>query len=62
MLAKIAMVGLILVYCLGIIGWVMCVVKFVKSDFDAPYKSEIIYGIGTFSGLGAIIGWININE
>lgn len=45
---------------LGIIGWVRCVVKLVKQDFDTPYKAELIYGIGTFTGAGAIIGWINI--
>lgn len=44
------------------LGWIKCVVKFVKSDFDAPYKAEIVYGIGTFTGAGAVIGYINIRD
>lgn len=43
-------------------GWVMSVVKFVRTDFEKPYKAEIIYGIGTFTGTGAIIGWFNIED
>ena len=43
-------------------GWVKCVIKLVKTDFQAPYKAEVIYGIGTFTGAGAIIGWIDIKE
>jgi hypothetical protein len=44
------------------IGYVRCVVKFINCDFKEPYKAEIIYGVGTASGLGAIIGWINIED
>lgn len=32
------------VYLIG--SWVVNVVKFCKSDFDAPFKEEIIHGLG----------------
>ncbi len=47
---------------LGLLGWCMSVIKLVRSDFDAPYKAEIMYGIGTFTGAGAVIGWFNIED
>lgn len=52
----------IIVAILALAGWVQCLVKFVNCDFKEPYKAEIIYGIGTFTGAGAIIGWINIDD
>jgi len=52
----------IVIIILSIMGWVKCVIKLVKTDFEAPYKAEVIYGIGTFTGAGAIIGWIDIKE
>jgi len=45
-----------------IIGYVKGLVKFVQCDFKSPYKAEVIYGIGTFTGLGTIIGWIDIPD
>lgn len=47
---------------LSIVGWIMCVAKLVQTDFKAPYKAEIIYGIGTFTGAGAVLGYINIQD
>ena len=47
---------------LGIIGWVLSIVKLTRTDFKAPYKAEVVYGIGVFTGAGAIIGYINIQD
>jgi len=44
------------------IGNVLCVVRFVTSDFKSPYKREIIYGAGIISGAGSIIGYFNISD
>lgn len=52
--------GLLLL--VGAIGYVKCVIKFIHCDFNAPYKAEIIYGIGTFSPMGAIIGYTNLGK
>lgn len=47
---------------LGIIGEIMCVIKFATSDFKPSYKREIIYGVGMITGTGALIGWFNIQD
>lgn len=44
------------------IGYVKCVIKFVNCNFDPIDKCEIVYGVGIFSGLGCIIGYINIED
>lgn len=51
-----------LIAALALTGWIMCVAKLVQTDFKAPYKAEIIYGIGTFTGAGAVLGYINIQD
>lgn len=43
-------------------GYVRCAVKFFTSDFEPSYKREVVYGIGTFTGFGCIIGWFNIED
>lgn len=44
------------------IGYVNNFVKFVKLDFKAPYKAEVVRGVGVFTGLGGIIGLINVED
>ena len=56
-----AFIGLALV-ALYFIGYVKCVIKLVKCDFEPSYKAEIIYGAGCFTGLGGIIGWIDVQD
>lgn len=43
-------------------GWVKCIIKLTKCDFEAPYKAEAIYATGVFTGTGVVIGWINIDD
>lgn len=52
----------IAIVLLGLIGYVMCVVKFVRCDFEPNYKAEIVYGVGTFTGLGMVVGWIDFGK
>lgn len=50
---------------LYVIGYVMCIVKLCQCDFDgnkSSWKAEVVYGIGTFTGLGGIIGWLDMGE
>ena len=61
MLKNLGCIGLVI----GIIylaGWIICFVKFIQLDFEAPYKAEIVYGIGTVTSLGGIVGWIPIDD
>jgi hypothetical protein len=47
----------------GGIGWILNIVAFASSDFEAPYKNEIIRGIGIpVPILGAVIGWFEIDD
>jgi len=55
-IAYIALIVLLL------IGEIQCIVKLVKCDFEPSYKAEVIYGIGTFTGLGSIIGWMDFGK
>lgn len=59
---KIAITVMSVLTILSIVGWILCVVHLAKTDFKAPYKAEIIYGIGTFTGVGAVLGYINIQD
>lgn len=54
----------IAIVVLGLAGYVQCVVKFVRCDFSnkTPYKAEILYGIGTFTGAGIVIGWCDFGK
>lgn len=57
------LVMVMVIYIIATIGYVMNVVKLATSDFESPYKAEVIYGVGTIvPPVGAIIGWINIKD
>jgi len=45
-----------------IAGEIQCIVKMVHCNWDPIGKAEIIYTAGTFTGTGAIIGWLNIED
>jgi len=43
-------------------GWCRSVYQFFTSDFEASYKREIIYGVGVITGLGIVIGYMDIPD
>ena len=43
-------------------GEIKCIYKMVSCNWEPIGKAEVIYTVGTFTGLGAIIGWINIED
>lgn len=45
-----------------ITGYIKGVVKLCQCDFEPSYKAEVIYGIGTVTGLGVILGWIDFGK
>lgn len=47
---------------IALVGEVKCVIKLVKCDFQPSYKAEILYGVGTFTGLGAIFGYVDFGK
>ena len=55
-LVQIALIVFILV------GEIKCVVKAVRCDWNPVGKAEVIYTGAALTGLGAIVGWINIED
>ena len=53
---------ILLLTILYFIGYVQCIYKMVKCNWEPIGKAEIVYTSGTFCGLGGIIGWINIED
>jgi hypothetical protein len=45
-------------------GYVANIWKFAHLDFKAPYKAEILRGVGIFpvSPMGVVEGYMNIND
>ena len=43
-------------------GWFINLVKLSKLDFKAPYKAETLRGIGLIPPMGAVIGWMHIED
>lgn len=43
-------------------GWVKNIIKLSNCDFEAPYKAEVIHGIGLFPPVGAVTRWLNVGR
>jgi hypothetical protein len=59
---KIGAIVSIIIYSFLIVGYCRNVYKFVTCNFEPIGKAEVLYGIGTFTGLGGIIGWFDIKD
>jgi hypothetical protein len=46
----------------ALVGEVKCIIKMASCDWNPIGKSEIIYTVGTFTGFGAVIGYLNIKD
>jgi hypothetical protein len=55
------LVYLIIIIIVGI-GWVKNIIKLTECDFEAPYKAEIIHGIGLIPPVGMVTGWLNVGK
>ena len=51
--------GFALAVILGMIGYVLNIIKLFGCDFDPVGKEEIIRGLGIIPLIGAIAGWLN---
>lgn len=56
---QILIVWLVLVLVIGT-GWVKNIIKLSSCDFEAPYKAEVIHGIGIIPPVGMITGWLDV--
>ena len=59
----ISLTGFVLIiYLVFLTGYVMNIVKFVRLDFKAPYKAEVIRGIGIVPPIGGVLGYIKVTD
>lgn len=49
-------------FVLGIIGEIKCIVKAANCNWEPIGKAEIIYTGAALTGCGAIVGWIDIQD
>ena len=45
-----------------LVGEVKCIIKMAKCNWEPIGKAEVIYTIGTFTGLGSVIGYLDIED
>lgn len=45
-----------------ITGEVMCIYKAIKCDWKPIGKAEVIYTVSAFTGIGAVVGWMDIED
>ena len=58
---KLAIVYLVLVV-LVVVGEVKCIIKAFQCNWEPIGKAEIIYTGSSLTGLGAVVGWIDIED
>jgi hypothetical protein len=58
----IAMIFIFLIVVAGFIGEIRCFVKAYKCNWEPIGKAEIIYTAAAFTGLGAIVGYLEIED
>lgn len=46
----------------ALVGEVKCLIKFIDCDFEPSYKAEVIYGLSLVTGLGCIVGYVDIQD
>ena len=56
-------IALVLAIIPGTIGFGMNIYKLANCDFEAPYKAEILRGVGIpFFPLGVVVGYMDIGK
>ena len=46
----------------AIIGEVKCIIKAIDCNWEPVGKAEIVYTVASLTGLGCIVGYINIED
>ena len=53
---------IIVVACVVVGSWLVNMSKLTDCDFEAPYKCEVIHGIGVIPVISIATAWIDIPE
>jgi len=60
---KFLLIAIYVALIIGVlVGEVKCIIKMTKCNWEPIGKAEVIYTIGTFTGLGSIIGYLDIED
>lgn len=43
-------------------SWAMNIIKLSRCDFEAPYRAEVIHGIGIIPIVGMVTGWLDLGK
>lgn len=53
----------IIAILVGPIGYVKNIIGLIECDFEAPYKAEVIRGVGVVVPfVGVVVGWVGIED
>jgi len=52
----------LLVMALWLTGEIKCIIKACDCNWEPIGKAEVLYTIGACTGLGGVIGWIDIED
>ena len=44
------------------VGWVKNLIKLSELNFEPPYKAEVIHTVGLIPPVGAVTGWLTIED
>ena len=50
------------IFLAALVGEVKCIIKMVECNWEPIGKAEIFYTAGTFTGLGVVIGYLDIQD
>jgi hypothetical protein len=53
---------IMLIFVLGLTGYVKNIIKLSECDFAPPYKAEVIHTIGLIPLMGAFTGWLDVGR
>lgn len=51
-----------LLWLLALIGEIRCIYKAFTCNWEPVGKAEVIYTVSACTGLGAVVGWFNIED
>lgn len=59
---KLIEIVFVILVILGIIGYTLNVFKLINSNFEQPYKREIVHFIGIIPVIGIFTGYMDIED
>lgn len=52
----------VVVVVLAVVGEIKCIINAVCCNWEPIDKAEVIYTVSALTGLGCIVGWIDIQD